>query len=135
MALRPALFQPATTTRLKFESKGGTAFSIVSRSVTPFLALYSASCSNGHRYIIQICRFFVGRSLTKREIIVDTFSPICVFPAHINLCISKPVPAGIGAILLPPRQTCARSPLWRPIQRLNYVDRINYLYSNRCLPS
>ena len=37
------------------------------------------------------------------------------------LRISKPVPAGIGAILLPPRQPLAGSPLRRPIQRLNCV--------------
>ena len=46
------------------------------------------------------------------------------------LRISKPVPAGIGAILLPPRQSLARSPLWRPIQRLNCVV-CRYLF--RCL--
>ena len=46
------------------------------------------------------------------------------------LRISKPVSAGIGAILLLPRQTCARSPLWRPIQRLNCVA-CRYLF--RCL--
>ena len=46
------------------------------------------------------------------------------------LRISKPVSAGIGAILLPPRQTCARSQLRRPIQRLNCVA-CRYLF--RCL--
>ena len=46
------------------------------------------------------------------------------------LRISKPVSAGIGAILLPPRQSLARSPLWRPIQRLNCVA-CRYLF--RCL--
>ena len=46
------------------------------------------------------------------------------------LRISKPVSAGIGAILLPTRQTCARSPLRRPIQRLNCVV-CRYLF--RCL--
>ena len=46
------------------------------------------------------------------------------------LRISKPVPAGIGAILLPTRQSLARSPLWRPIQRLNCVA-CRYLF--RCL--
>ena len=43
------------------------------------------------------------------------------FPMGDILRISKPVPAGIGAILLPPRQSLARSSLWRPIQRLNCV--------------
>ena len=46
------------------------------------------------------------------------------------LRISNPVSAGIGAILLPPRQSLARSPLWRPIQRLNCVA-CRYLF--RCL--
>lgn len=45
------------------------------------------------------------------------------------LRISKPVPAWIGAILLPPCQSSARSPLWRPIQRLNCVA-CRYLF--RC---
>ena len=46
------------------------------------------------------------------------------------LRISNPVSVGIGAILLPPRQSLARSPLWRPIQRLNCVA-CRYLF--RCL--
>lgn len=46
------------------------------------------------------------------------------------LRISKPVSAGIEAILLPPCQSSVRSPLWRPIQRLNCVA-CRYLF--RCL--
>ena len=43
---------------------------------------------------------------------------------------SKPVSVGIGVILLPSRQSSTRSPLRRPIQRLNCVAR-RYLF--RCL--
>ena len=46
------------------------------------------------------------------------------------LRISKPVSAEIGAILLPPCQSDARSPLWQPIQRFNRVA-CRYLF--RCL--
>ena len=46
------------------------------------------------------------------------------------LRISKPVLAGIEAILLPPCQSDARSPLWQPIQRFNRVA-CRYLF--RCL--
>lgn len=52
------------------------------------------------------------------------------FPMGDILRISNPVSAGIGAILLPPRQSLARSPLWRPIQRINCVV-CRYLF--RCL--
>ena len=38
------------------------------------------------------------------------------------LRISKPVPAGIGAILLPPRQSFTRSPLRRAFRRPNCVE-------------
>ena len=55
---------------------------------------------------------------------------IAVSAAADILRISNPVSAGIGAILLPPRQSLARSPLWRPIQRLNCVA-CWYLF--RCL--
>ena len=57
-------------------------------------------------------------------------SPTLENPMLDILRISKPVSAGIGAILLPPRQSLVRSPLWRPIQRLNCVA-CRYLF--RCL--
>ena len=52
------------------------------------------------------------------------------FSYEFILRISRPISVGIGVILLPSRQSSTRSPLRRPIQRLNCVA-CRYLF--RCL--
>ena len=58
---------PATTTKLRFESTGGNAFSISSRYVTSFLACVLLT------FATALFVGFVGGSLTKPAQLVDIF--------------------------------------------------------------
>ena len=64
---------PATTTRLRFESTGGNAFSISSRSVTSFPACFCVLPQRPCVHYTELFVGFVGRSLTKPAQIVDIF--------------------------------------------------------------
>ena len=67
---------PATTTGLRFESTGGNAFSISSRSVTSFPACFCVLLQRPCVHYTELFVGFVGRSLTKPAQIVDIFSSI-----------------------------------------------------------
>ena len=64
---------PATTTGLRFESTGGNAFSISSRSVTSFPACFCVLLQRPCVHYTELFVGFVGRSLTKPAQIVDIF--------------------------------------------------------------
>lgn len=84
------------------------------------------------RYLAGISADDIAKEITAKKAPDAAACWPCArrFPMGDILRISNPVSAGIGAILLPPRQSLARSPLWRPIQRLNCVA-CRYLF--RCL--
>ena len=64
---------PTTTTRLRFESIGGNAFSKSSRFVTFFPALFCVLLQRPCVHYTELFLGFVGRSLTKPAQIVDIF--------------------------------------------------------------
>ena len=64
---------PATTIKWKSENTGGNAFSISSRSVTPFPACVCVLHQRPCVHYTELFIGFVGRSLTKPAQIVDIF--------------------------------------------------------------
>ena len=71
---------PATTIKWKSENTGGNAFSISSRSVTPFPACVCVLHQRPCVHYTELFIGFVGRSLTKLAQIVDIFLSAWDFP-------------------------------------------------------